>query len=302
MTTMTPTRAFRPDYAVPPGTTIAELLDDHGMTQTELAARLGVYVKHVNQIVNAGTSVSAELALGLEKVFSTPAAFWINREANYRADLARQGEEHALEEAVDWAKRFPIPELKKRGLISSPAKGTELVRQLLGFLGLASADLWAEPMVVYRKSRAHQSDPYALAAWLRAGELKGAEINCAPYDEHRFLSALAEIRSLTPLSPGQWQPRLRELCAQAGVAVVIVDTFKGARANGSTRWLSPSKALIQLSLRYKTDDHLWFTFFHEAGHILLHGKQTLPIADLLQFFGLELNLHCRVCDMEVIDS
>lgn len=32
-----------------------------------------------------------------------------------------------------------------------------------------------------------------------------------------------------------------------------------------------------MSLRYKTDDHLWFTFFHEAGHILLHGKKELFI-------------------------
>jgi hypothetical protein len=45
-----------------------------------------------------------------------------------------------------------------------------------------------------------------------------------------------------------------------------------ARVSGATRWLAPDKAIIQLSLRYKTDDHLWFTLFHEAGHILLHGK------------------------------
>jgi Zn-dependent peptidase ImmA (M78 family) len=35
--------------------------------------------------------------------------------------------------------------------------------------------------------------------------------------------------------------------------------------------------LIQLSLRGKTDDHLWFTFFHEVGHILLHGKRDVFI-------------------------
>jgi Zn-dependent peptidase ImmA (M78 family) len=44
---------------------------------------------------------------------------------------------------------------------------------------------------------------------------------------------------------------------------------------GATRWLTPEKALIQLSLRYRSDDHLWFTFFHEAAHILLHGKRAV---------------------------
>jgi HTH-type transcriptional regulator/antitoxin HigA len=47
--------------------------------------------------------------------------------------------------------------------------------------------------------------------------------------------------------------------------------------SGLTRWLSKDKALIQLSLKYKTDDQVWFTFFHEAGHILLHGKRSVFI-------------------------
>ena len=40
-----------------------------------------------------------------------------------------------------------------------------------------------------------------------------------------------------------------------------------------------NKAVIQLSLRYKRDDQLWFSFFHEAGHILLHGKKDVFIED-----------------------
>ncbi|MBF0477285.1 MAG: ImmA/IrrE family metallo-endopeptidase [Deltaproteobacteria bacterium] len=53
--------------------------------------------------------------------------------------------------------------------------------------------------------------------------------------------------------------------------------------NGFTRWLSPTKALIQQSLRHKRDDHLWFTFFHEAAHILLHGRKE----KFLEFNGQE---------------
>ncbi|WP_157594150.1 ImmA/IrrE family metallo-endopeptidase [Streptosporangium amethystogenes] len=65
---------------------------------------------------------------------------------------------------------------------------------------------------------------------------------------------------------------MRDICAQHGVAVVFVGEITGARASGATRWISTDKAMLLLSLRYKTDDHLWFTFFHEIGHILLHGK------------------------------
>ncbi len=43
--------------------------------------------------------------------------------------------------------------------------------------------------------------------------------------------------------------------------------------------MTPEKALIQLSLRGKFEDMLWFTFFHEAGHILIHGKREIFIEE-----------------------
>ncbi|VAW51008.1 Antitoxin HigA / unknown domain [hydrothermal vent metagenome] len=57
----------------------------------------------------------------------------------------------------------------------------------------------------------------------------------------------------------------------------IVNNYKHLNTvfSGATRWISANKVVIQISLRYKTDDHLWFIFFHEAGHILLHGKKEL---------------------------
>ena len=57
--------------------------------------------------------------------------------------------------------------------------------------------------------------------------------------------------------------------------MVLVPPLPKTHFYGFTRWLTPRKALIQLSLRYKTDDILWFTFFHEAAHILLHGKKDI---------------------------
>jgi addiction module HigA family antidote len=250
------------------------------MTQTQLAKRLGVSLKHVNQVINGAASISAELALGLEKVAGVSAAFWLNRESLYRADLARQEETAALEGSVEWAKRFPVNELKKRNLLPADVKGTDLVRALLRFFGVASPDAWADPVVAYRKSQRFESDSYALAAWLRVAEIQAAEIECEPYDHERFLGVLEDVRALTPRGPKYWQDRLVELCAQAGVAVVPVDTFTGAKANGATRWLSPTKALIQLSLRHRWEDIFWFTFFHEAGHVALHRKKELFVEGL----------------------
>jgi HTH-type transcriptional regulator/antitoxin HigA len=272
---MSPERAFQPDYVSPPGDTVADLLEQAGMTQTDLAQRLGVSLKHTNQVVKGSASISAELALGLEKVFGVSADFWLNRESLYRAAVARREEARELTSAVEWAKSFPVSELRERGLIPSTSKGTDLVRDLLRFFGVASPEAWADPIAAYRKSLRLKSDPKALATWLRAGELEAAEIVTEPFDSDRFHGALQGVRALTRLEPTEWQPALVRLCATAGVAVVILDTFHGARANGATRWLSPTKALIQMSLRYRWEDIFWFSFFHEAAHIVLHRKKHI---------------------------
>jgi HTH-type transcriptional regulator / antitoxin HigA len=280
MAVMAPESPFRPSYAVPPGATVSDLLEEHGMTQTQLARRLGVTLKHVNQVVNGSASISAELALGLEKVFRVPADFWLSREALYRSDMARQTEAKSLEAHIEWASRFPLKELKKRGLLPSDASGSDVVQALLSFLGIASPRQWEDPIVAYRKSQAYESDSYALATWLRVGELEAAEIDTAPYDQERFVEVLEEARHLTRLDPEKWQPKLVDACAAAGVAVVIIPAFDGARANGATRWLAPNKALIQLSIRYRWEDVFWFTFFHEAGHVVLHRKKDIFVEGL----------------------
>jgi hypothetical protein len=141
--------------------------------------------------------------------------------------------------------------------------------------------------VAYRKSAVFKSDPGAVAAWLRKGELEAQRLQCQAYDPERFRKALANIRGLTLRPPDVFQPETTRLCAEAGVAVVFVPELPELCISGASRWLAPTKGLIQLSLRYKSDDHLWFSFFHEAAHLLLHGKRRIFIDDDTGKDGLE---------------
>jgi Zn-dependent peptidase ImmA (M78 family) len=52
-----------------------------------------------------------------------------------------------------------------------------------------------------------------------------------------------------------------------------------ALINGCTRWLNHTP-FIQLTDRYTSKDSFWFTFFHEAGHIILHGKKDIFLENL----------------------
>jgi HTH-type transcriptional regulator / antitoxin HigA len=47
----------------------------------------------------------------------------------------------------------------------------------------------------------------------------------------------------------------------------------GCAASGATRFVSPNKAVIILSFRYLSEDHFWFTFFHEVAHLLFHNSR-----------------------------
>jgi hypothetical protein len=115
----------------------------------------------------------------------------------------------------------------------------------------------------------------ALASWLRRAEMQAASIACRPYEAMAFRAALQAIRPLScEADTTVFVQQLQALAGAAGVAVVFVPAPPGCRVSGATQWLSPDRALIALSLRHKTNDHLWFTLFHEAGHIHKHGKKT----------------------------
>ena len=266
-----------PDYIVAPGEVLQETIDALGMTQADLAKRTGLSKKTVNQIMQGREPLSHVTALRLERVVGVPARFWNTLEATYRERLARREEKVGLSQDLGWMKTIPTKELVRRGRIQGRDDPVALLQAVLAFFGVNSARewkaVWASPQVAFRRSQVFKSHPGAVAAWLRLGELEGQRLECQAYDKDRFREALEEIRRLTVEGPEIFEPRMREACAAAGVAVVFTPEIQGAPVCGATQWLTPDKALLQLSLRFKSNDHFWFSFFHEAGHILKHGKK-----------------------------
>lgn len=270
---------YHPDSITPPGDTLFELLQEKGMSQAELAERTGRPRKTINEIIKGKTAITPETAIQFERVLGAPASFWNNRESIYREWLAQQEERKVLAEHIPWMKKFPVRAMIKLGWISDYDHPIDQLEELLSFFGIASPvqwqTIWQGAQVSYRQSPTFAADPAAVSAWLRRGEIEAQKIACQAYSEDAFREALRQIRALTNEPPEIFTKELARLCAHAGVAVVFVPEIPGTRTCGATRWLTPTKAMIMLSLRYKTDDQLWFTFFHEAAHILLHGKRDV---------------------------
>jgi HTH-type transcriptional regulator/antitoxin HigA len=274
---------YQPDVVSAPGETLLDLLEEREISQKELALRMGRPLKTINEIIKGKASITPETALQLEKALGAPASFWIQREAHFREYLARVEEELTAKQWLPWIELLPLKELFAAGVLPkvrlSAESKTRLVPVALRFFGVASPDEWeslyARPQVSYRRTLEGQSDTAAISAWLRMGELEAQKTCCADYNRKRFEQTLREIRSMTIESPEVFQPRMHELCAQAGVVLAFVPAIPKSHVSGVARWLKPNKALIQLSLYGKTNDRFWFTFFHEAGHILKHDKKDV---------------------------
>lgn len=239
------------------------------MTQAELATRMGRPQQAVNEIVNAKKMITPETALEIERALGVAASFWTNLGAIHRLIQARDARQAAIDAEKPWLKRFPAAEMAKRGWIAARTKPAERVDELLGFFGVQSFSALDQlaPGASFRKTPAAEVDRWPLEAWLRRGERLGAAVHAEPFDEAAFRAAFADIRELAAADIPNL-PRLRDICARAGVAVVVVPSLPKAGVNGATRWIRPDRALIQLSLRYKWLDIFWFSFFHEAAHVL----------------------------------
>jgi HTH-type transcriptional regulator/antitoxin HigA len=274
---------FAPDYAVPPGKTLQEVMVSLGMSQREMAMRTGLTVQTLIRIFKGDQPISYETANRLELVTGVPARFWNNLELQYQEQLTRLEESRRLQSDLDWLETIPLKELTERKYLKPGQEKTELIREALAFYGVGSVsawhELWDEPAIAARRSQCFESQPGPASAWIRQGELQARETECKPFDRGRLQQALQTIRKLTREEPGIFEPETKKLCAEAGVALSLVREMKKAPWNGATKWLSSQKVMILICLRGKSEDKFWFSFFHEAGHVLHDRTKDLLIND-----------------------
>lgn len=272
------------DLLTKPGDTILEVIEDLKMTQAELAERMGKTPPKVNDIISGKEPITVATAIILEKVLNIESQFWLNLEAQYRDKLTRIEQEEFLVNCKSWLEIQPINELKKCGYLKGDKKDTSLVNECLQFYGVATPTQWESLYVneyftaSFRKSQVHQSSLGSIAAWFRIGEIEMRRLKLKPYNKDTFKTNLLLIKELVRIQPEDYAYQLQSLCLDAGVALIYTMCISKAPISGATRWIGGTP-LIQLTDRYKSNDHFWFTFYHEAGHIFLHGRKEVFIEE-----------------------
>ena len=281
---MTNNAVFNPEWASPPGATIADILNERFWSPEEFARNMACTLNDASALLRSEQAISPQLADKLAAVLGGSAAFWLKRQAQYGEAVAILANAEVESEAQHWLSQLPLQDMRRFGWIPRMSAGTSVLKACLEFFDVPDLNAWyarySRPleMAAFRTSASFDSQIGSVAAWLRRGEIESASIECKPWDADGFATALFKIRPLTrKRNPLHFLPELVRLCADSGVAVAIVRTTAGCRASGSTRFITPTKASLMLSFRYLSDDHFWFTFFHEAGHLILHGKKALFI-------------------------
>ena len=276
------TLTFKLDWISPPGNTISDLLEKLEWSQAEFAKRMDYTTKHVYLLLQGEASITEDTALRLEKTLGGSAEFWITREQHYKQALAEKEELIKLQADKSWLKELPIRYLLEHNLIKEKKDKITQIIECLKFFGVASVTAWRNkyeiPLVEFRSSQTRTANNGAVATWLRYCEKEAENSVCQPYDKGLFKVQLEHAKKLTTeIDSEKLISKLQALLAEAGVILIVKPTPKKCPVHGATKWMSQNKALLMVSTRYKTDDQFWFSFFHEAGHILLHGKRQLYI-------------------------
>jgi hypothetical protein len=181
----------------------------------------------------------------------------------------------------DWANRFPLKDMRR--LKYSVPTGVSNAEAILRFFGASSPErwqtMWPAASIALRQTQVFDARREAVLAWVREAEIVADQIPLADYNEARLRSSLEQLRRLTRERFEVGIEKAQEICSRAGVALVIVPELPGTRLSGCARWLNDTHALVGLTTRYKKDDQLWFTFFHEVGHILMHRGRLSFVVD-----------------------
>lgn len=269
--------SYQPNKAIHPGVTVGRTLGSLGMSQKSLSERTGITEKHISSIINGESSLTSETAALFANALGGSASFWNNLQKNYEETKVHLENEQTAAQEVELLTAFPYLELKKRKYVKDTRNAVEKVLELWRFFGVNSLQsVKLVESTAWRRGATEQVKSESLAAWLRCGELDVKDlidtIGLAEYDEAKLKDLLPKLRTCTTSNSGVSWSDIQKKLAGIGVAIVAIKHFPGTRANGATRWIN-GNPVIQLSAYGRDADKVWFTLFHEIGHVLKHGKK-----------------------------
>ncbi|WP_320035504.1 HigA family addiction module antitoxin [Halarcobacter sp.] len=272
------TNIYQSDLAIHPGEYLEEIIEDIGMSQSELANRLGRPIQAINEIIKGKKSITSTTALELEDVLGVPSHIWLGWDSEYQIVIAKQEELKLMEEESALVKNFPYSDLVKLGFVKATRKAVEKVDELKSFFGVAKLAQISQVktyQAAFRVSSTENVLHESIASWIQAVRVKAKQVEVELFDENKLKENLPKLRSLVNIELNQAIREIQSILKSCGIVLVMLPHFKNTKVHGATFWLDKNKAVIAMTLRGSYSDVFWFSFFHEIGHLLLHPKREV---------------------------
>jgi len=273
--------SFEPDWAAPPGESIARLLSFKELQAEELAEELGLDDESFDRLLSGQQRISPSAAKALSTYLGSTPEFWLRRDEIYAAEIERLQSAKATD-LGEWVKSLPTRQMSQFGWIGKNLRSKALEAELLEFFGCRNIVEWRAiyasglDSVAFRTSSAFEANDLATVVWKRMGEIQALDMDLPVFDRSKFKEVLPDLKKLGYVrDPKELIKKIRTRLKHAGVALTTARAPSGCRASGAT-WVSEDgNPIIHMSFRHLSDDHFWFTFYHEAAHICLnHGDHV----------------------------
>lgn len=278
---MSESQEFDPQWTSPPGETLVDILSERRIRIDEFAQLLGQTLPEAQLLLDGVAPLDSTTAKKLSGIVGGSPEFWCNRESQFRAAISKVARQDENEAGRDWLRAIPLGEIYKVNWLRHKSSAGDRLCDAFRFFGISSIEEWRRKYnglrdrVALRTSPSFDSAFEALVTWLRFGEIEASKSPSDRWDSELFSSILPEIRSLTrKRSPETFLPELKDRCRRCGVNVIVCKTPSKCQASGATFFTFDGRPVMMLSFRYRSDDQFWFTFFHEAGHLLLHSEES----------------------------
>lgn len=236
-----------------------------GMSQTELAERLGMKAQQIQRYEASGYSGAS-----LDRLIDVCEALNVHTTGLFEREDASKGSVFSWSDIDDvvW-KLFPAREMAKRGWFDVPRKSDvyQLARDY--FLQAAGEQFTS----AYHRKKIHGPsvpNEYALLAW-QARILERARTIVEEHRPPEFVANdrwIAELVTLTRRKDGP--KRAQALLLSKGIILVTEKHLSGTYLDGGVMLDRDGRPVIGLTLRFDRLDNFWFVLLHELGHVFLH--------------------------------
>ena len=267
------------EYIIHPGETLAEVIEDRGMSQRELALRTGVTEKHISTVVHGQKGISADFARRLEYALGIEASFWMNLQAQYDRELLEyedynsvtEEEVKAADEMVKVADRCEA--LSERDSGDDVVKVMEL-RKALGVSNLLDVPKLAFLMVERQES---YSESCVVLAWMLACEKLTKDISVCPFDADNLRDSIAEIKESMFLKGDRIRSKLTSVFSECGIAFRVVPGFKDSSVGGYIKKRPDGSLALCVAVKDGFSEGFWMRLFGLISIIMSALKKRVYI-------------------------